>query len=165
MASKHFWLLLAAHFKDPLSGGEPWHLVDTFLHGVAGGGVRFECPSNLPLSSRHGEVQSAQSGMPITPNTSEANVNLPPCWRYCAIPLSINLILTHACCKDLFTVAFVSGWSLGCRSPKSKDTSNAPNVKLIALAYTSTIISSSDSCSKSLRRCLSFAKCFPFGHG
>src|SRR5574341_1550636 len=40
MNNNAFDPMLVAHYSDRATGAEAWLVVDTFLHGVAGGGIR-----------------------------------------------------------------------------------------------------------------------------
>lgn len=49
MTPHSFEPMLVAHYSDPPTGAEAWLVVDTFLHGVAGGGIRMAPEVNESL--------------------------------------------------------------------------------------------------------------------
>ncbi len=55
--------MLVAHYVDGESGAEAWLVVDTFLHGVAGGGIRMDLQVNEDLMRHLASTMSVKLSM------------------------------------------------------------------------------------------------------
>ncbi|HEY6952030.1 MAG TPA: Glu/Leu/Phe/Val dehydrogenase dimerization domain-containing protein [Bacteroidota bacterium] len=76
---------LVAHYKDRLSGADAWFVVDTFLHGVAGGGIRMDrdvdeqmmrhlaATMSIKLSVVHPPLGGAKCGIRYDPRSPDSH--------------------------------------------------------------------------------------------
>ncbi len=85
MTPYSFEPMLVAHYSDPPTGAEAWLVVDTFFHGVAGGGIRMApevseglmrqlaATMSVKLSILKPPLGGAKCGIRFDPRAAESN--------------------------------------------------------------------------------------------